>query len=44
MDQLSHFDHESFRAIGGTVIGYGLLLGVMTVLLFGIPYAVFSLV
>ena len=36
-------NHESFRAALGTAAGYGLILAVMTVLLFGVPLLLFSL-
>ncbi|MEZ3114435.1 hypothetical protein RYH80_00650 [Halobaculum sp. MBLA0147] len=39
---LSEYDHESLRAALATFGGYGLILLVMTVLLFGLPYLVFS--
>lgn len=38
----ARFDHPAFRAAAGTLAGYGLLLLVMTVVLFLIPYAVFA--
>ncbi|WP_435063090.1 hypothetical protein [Halobaculum sp. EA56] len=40
---LGTLDHESFRAAVGTVAGYGAILAVMTLLLFGVPYLLFSL-
>jgi hypothetical protein len=40
---LSEYDHEALRAAGATAGGYGLILLVVTVLLFGLPYAVFLL-
>ncbi|WP_435195615.1 hypothetical protein [Natronomonas sp. EA1] len=39
---LSEFDHPSFRTAAGTVASYTLILAVMTVLLFGIPWLIFS--
>ncbi|MFC7098137.1 hypothetical protein [Halobaculum marinum] len=36
-------DHESFRAAAGTVAAYGAILAAMTLLLFGVPYLLFSL-
>lgn len=39
---LGRFDHPAFRTAVGTVAGYGLLLVVMTVLLFLVPYAIFA--
>lgn len=41
---LTRFDYPAFRTAAGTVAGYGLLLLVMTVLLFLVPYAIFSFV
>ena len=41
--ELQQFNHDSFRAVVGTLVGYGLLLVVMAVLLFGIPYVIFTL-
>ncbi len=38
-----NLEHESFRAALGTAAGYGLILALMTVLLFGVPYLIFSL-
>jgi hypothetical protein len=37
------YDHESIKAALGAFGGYGLILVVMAVLLFGLPYAVISL-
>ncbi|WP_435360607.1 hypothetical protein [Haloarchaeobius sp. DFWS5] len=34
-------DHPTWRAVGGAFGGYTLLLVVMTVLLFVVPYALF---
>lgn len=36
------FDHPSFTTAFGTVFGYVLILAVMTLLLFLVPYAFFS--
>ena len=36
-------EHPSWRALAGTFGGYGLILAAMTVLLFGIPTAIFYL-
>lgn len=36
------WSHESFRAALSTAAGYGLILAVMTVLLFGVPLLLFS--
>ncbi len=35
---LRGLDHESFLTGAGTAAGYGLILALMTVLLFGVPY------
>jgi len=40
---LGALDHESFRAAVGTAAGYGVILAAMTLLLFGVPYLLFSL-
>ena len=37
------FDHPVWRAVAGALLGYGVILVVMTVLLFLVPYAVFAL-
>ncbi|MFC6836343.1 hypothetical protein [Halomarina ordinaria] len=44
MFDLAAYDHPSFRTAAGTAVGYLLVLAVMTLLLFGIPYALFVLV
>ncbi|MFW5935460.1 MAG: hypothetical protein ACOCQL_06385 [Halolamina sp.] len=36
-------DHPSWRALAGTLGGYGLILVAMTLLLFAIPTAIFYL-
>jgi hypothetical protein len=36
-------EHPSWRALAGTFGGYGLILVAMTLLLFGIPTAIFVL-
>ncbi len=38
----SELDHPAFRTAAGTLAGYGLLLLVMTLLLFLVPYAIFT--
>ncbi|WP_255196844.1 hypothetical protein [Halorarius litoreus] len=38
---LSEYDHESFRALVGTAASGTLILVLMTILLFAIPFAVF---
>ncbi|EMA52731.1 MULTISPECIES: hypothetical protein [Halococcus] len=35
-------DHPSWRTVLGTFVGYGAILLVMTVLLFAVPYLVFT--
>jgi len=42
MDLPGEFDHPALRTAIGTIFGYGLILLVMTLLLFGIPYLVFA--
>lgn len=42
MDGLSAFDHPAWLTAAGTVAGYGAILLVLTVLLFAVPYLVFS--
>jgi hypothetical protein len=37
------FDHPVWRAAGGTLLGYGVVLLMMTLLLFLVPYAIFAL-
>jgi hypothetical protein len=37
----SRFDHPAFRTAAGMLAGYSIILLVMTVLLFLIPYAIF---
>lgn len=39
---LARFDQPAFRAALGTLAGYGIVLAVMTVLLFLVPYAIFA--
>ncbi|MFC6718791.1 hypothetical protein ACFQGT_15110 [Natrialbaceae archaeon GCM10025810] len=39
---LSEFDHPAWLTAASTVAGYGLILVLMTVLLFAVPWAVFS--
>ncbi|MBP1985552.1 hypothetical protein [Halolamina salifodinae] len=36
-------DHPSWRALAGALGGYGLILLAMTVLLFAVPTAIFTL-
>ncbi|MFC7166430.1 hypothetical protein [Halospeciosus flavus] len=35
-------EHPSWRVAAGTFVSYGILLAVVTVLLFLVPYAVFA--
>lgn len=39
----SELSHSSFVAAGGTVAAYALIILAMTVLLFGVPYLLFTL-
>lgn len=39
---LSTFDHPAWRALAGTVLGYALVLAVVLVVLFGLPYLLFG--
>jgi hypothetical protein len=41
MDALDQFDDDSYLAAAGTFASYGLILAVMTAVLFGVPYAIF---
>jgi len=43
MDLPGGFDHPAFLTAVGTAFSYGLVLLVMTILLFGVPYLLFSL-
>ena len=36
------YDHPAWLTAAGTFVAYGLILGVMTLVLFGLPYLVFS--
>jgi hypothetical protein len=42
-DLKEQYDHSSWFTAAGTVAGYGLILLAMTLLLFGVPYAIFWL-
>ena len=42
MNGLSDLDHPAWLTAAGTVAGYGAILLVLTVLLFGLPYIVFT--
>ena len=39
----SELSHPSFAAVGGTIAAYALIIFVMTLVLFAIPYLVFLL-
>lgn len=39
---LRRFEHPAWMTALGTVVGYGLVLVVMTALLFGVPYLLFE--
>ena len=41
MSLASEFDHASWRAAAGTLAGYGLVLAVLFVLLFVVPFVLF---
>ncbi|WP_172824868.1 hypothetical protein [Halorientalis sp. IM1011] len=41
-DLVEKFDHPSWFTIGGTVAGYGIILVVMFVLLFVVPFLIFT--
>lgn len=41
MELPGQFDHPALRTVIGTVFSYGLILVVMTLLIFVIPYLVF---
>lgn len=36
------FDHPTWITIGGTAVSYLVILAIMTILLFAVPYLVFS--
>lgn len=42
-DLRSEFDHEAWTTAGGTIVSYLLILIAMTIVLFGIPWLVFSI-
>ena len=42
-DLKEEHDHPSWLTAAGTFVAYGLILGVMTLVLFGLPYLIFSL-
>lgn len=39
---IDQFDHPAWLTALGTGIGYGLMLALLTVVLFGLPYLLFS--
>ena len=41
MNLPADFDHPSWLTALGTIVGYGLILVVMTVLLFLVPYGIY---
>ncbi|WP_335999574.1 hypothetical protein [Halorientalis halophila] len=42
-DLVEKFDHPSWFTVGGTIAGYGIILLVMTLLLFLVPFLIFYL-
>ncbi|AGB15786.1 hypothetical protein Halru_1169 [Halovivax ruber XH-70] len=40
-DALQQFDHPAWLTGLGTVVGYGIILALMTIVMFGLPYLVF---
>lgn len=40
---LDQFDHPAWLTAAGTLGGYAVILVVMTLLLFGIPYLIFTM-
>ncbi len=44
MVDVEEFKHDSWKTIIATAVSYGVLLAVMTVLLFGVPYVLFRFV
>ncbi|MFC3957285.1 hypothetical protein [Halovivax cerinus] len=38
---LQRFDHPAWLTGVGTVVGYGIILAILTIVLFGLPYLVF---
>ncbi len=42
-DLRNHTTHPAIRTYGGTVIAYGLILAVMTALIFLLPYLIFRI-
>lgn len=44
MDALDQFDHPAWRTAAGTLVGYGLLLALLFVALFVVPFLVYAAV
>ena len=42
-DIKAEYDHPAWFTAVGTFLAYGLVLGAMTLLLFGVPYLIFVL-
>jgi hypothetical protein len=42
MDALAEFDHPAWVTGAATLVGYGVVLGVLSVLLFLVPYLVYA--
>ncbi|GAA0199200.1 hypothetical protein ACFFQF_15870 [Haladaptatus pallidirubidus] len=42
MNLPADFDHPAWLTAAGTIASYLLILALMTVLLFGVPYVIFS--
>lgn len=42
MSALSEYDHPAWLTVAGTFVGYGVILLAMTVVLFLVPYLVFT--
>jgi hypothetical protein len=42
MSALSEYDHPTWLTIAGTFAGYGVILVAMTVVLFVVPYLIFT--
>ena len=40
---LGQFDHPAWTTAAGTVVGYLLILAVLTIVLFAVPWLVFAL-
>jgi len=42
MDLPDELDHPAFLTGVATILGYGIMIGVLTAVVFGIPYLLFS--